>query len=911
MSSNVIVSAGTVTAATGASWQRHLTYDGTNWWMFYIDSTDAAKLKAKYSADLVTWSTPTNPTFTLPFNHASDGMCFGAVSKSISGTFVVWFGIITKNGTTQTPYKLRATLSGTTITWGSAAAFGTTTSTSTKMPDMLGLTLGSDNHLYIHSCHANTAVGNVEVHYSTDADTGSAGPSTFADAELATTSKIINAGIGADIGSGNVIAVYENGTGSSDPDSMTNLRTFKWTGSWGGSVSALGSNTGNLNPNNFGLIPVSTSDIHVVVRSGSNTYVHVRYNGTNWTTVPGVSITNQNSVAASGVFLSTDGTNVFLSVIDSDSDNTVRQCKWSASGNSWGSWYAVESSTQVRDKLIGHGTVVAGATALVWEQTNGGNFDIAAELTYPPESVTITEAFLMPSYGGGTTTIHLVRADGAPWTGSETISVSGVAGWDYSSKVLADNANFTVTLSCPSTGDLWGTLTIGDGTASATIQVGPVVTTKMLADWDASTGMTVSGGKISAWVDKFAGLSAAQSDTSLKPYQATDLASRTVCQSPLMNPDAGPPTTVSNGRYLTEAALSIDYGNCAVFAVFASTKQLTTQTIFNVGDLSAGSPLLYLAGGATTEVAKLSCINRAMTTTLPLGPRPVGVRINAGIPVLYDGLTNQTFGTVSTGAKTGCTILHENGEITRLLVFGTGVTAQEATNAMTYLSTKYSLATSYTKQVIMDGDSYGGHNCTGIQTWVNRMIPTLGPLGYRCNDLWHDSNVIASVNARNTIRRALYNGSLTRNVSIFNIGENAWLLDGAVTAAQVYADLITLVQGEVAAGFETWVACGIAGGSDAAKITTYRSLILGSGHGGSGPGIKSDAGATGVIDFGSTSLGAVDATYYSTTSGHPTDTGYALMASTTLTLLLAAPPVTGAGGIASSPGFSSAFGFGF
>lgn len=75
----------------------------------------------------------------------------------------------------------------------------------------------------------------------------------------------------------------------------------------------------------------------------------------------------------------TDGTSVWLFIIDTDAANTVRYSVWTAAGPSWSAWTALETSTQVRNFITAYCSPTTHTIAVMWCQANGSNFDLAVE----------------------------------------------------------------------------------------------------------------------------------------------------------------------------------------------------------------------------------------------------------------------------------------------------------------------------------------------------------------------------------------------------------------------------------------------------------------------------------------------------------------------------------------------------
>jgi len=190
---------------------------------------------------------------------------------------------------------------------------------------------------------------------------------------------------------------FTEGADDTDPNSMKTVRYATNSRSGAGSFgtdtdvgfSALGA---GVDPNNFGAVnrtnlTAEGTDIHCVFRTGSNTFSHRRYNGSSWSA--GSSIPNQNSKAAAGLAMCSDGVSVWLFIIDSDTNNTVRYIRWN--GTAWdATWTALELSNKTRNNIscsrridgyaIGlglfHHPIAPRIIGVCWTETNGGTFDI-------------------------------------------------------------------------------------------------------------------------------------------------------------------------------------------------------------------------------------------------------------------------------------------------------------------------------------------------------------------------------------------------------------------------------------------------------------------------------------------------------------------------------------------------------
>src|SRR5205807_1911507 len=139
-------------------------------------------------------------------------------------------------------------------------------------------------------------------------------------------------------------------TGPAEP-SLTNLgyRRSNTDGSWpavavgtqaGGDGFVFGSDA-TINQNDWTMVPVSTSNIYVFRRNAAaNGIDGVIYNvATNKWSALSSQPAAINSKPGSGVFGATDGTNIYVFVIGTDSANTIFYTKYN--GTSWTAWSAV------------------------------------------------------------------------------------------------------------------------------------------------------------------------------------------------------------------------------------------------------------------------------------------------------------------------------------------------------------------------------------------------------------------------------------------------------------------------------------------------------------------------------------------------------------------------------------------
>jgi hypothetical protein len=361
---------------TGTPHQEHLFYatNSGRWWLVYVDSASGTTLRLAWSVNLLVWTDAGSVTLgqnldTGGAQSSGTGTNVAVAYRNIASTDVVHIGLSYRVAAADhRHYHLRLTVGATTFTVTNAEAQISTTETLSYDYSGDGGAVGFDsaNSIYDLSGHYNGVLGQTAYAKSTNTDIGTswtAGYSGAATVGGATTTTTKSRTL-FDLSGGNLLAVYDNGIANVN---QTALNWSKYTGTWSANASA-GFGAATFNFNDWGACLRTTTDAHVVLRTGTNTYEHRRFNGTSW--AAGNSITTQNSKAGAGLFLTTDGTDVYLFIIDSDGANTVRYSQWSSAGSSWGAWTAFETSTQTRTALSGYRVKGGdGNIAVAWTES--------------------------------------------------------------------------------------------------------------------------------------------------------------------------------------------------------------------------------------------------------------------------------------------------------------------------------------------------------------------------------------------------------------------------------------------------------------------------------------------------------------------------------------------------------------
>jgi len=375
------VIAGTVISPTGTGTQSHLIWavNDAAWWLFYISSTSNTTVLTYRSPDGVNWTAKTaSGAFANADVSLNAGESLGVIYKNISSNDVVHCSMLCR-GTVDENQHARATISGGSITWGSWAVVGTSPSRSiSSFPGGCNSVIDSNNTIVDLGNMQGATVGKGYASRSTNTDSGTSWTAGFnAATQIFSVTNFINAFAAFDTGGGNVLALGENAS-TTEANSMTNVLWSQWTGaSWSASANVFTSNlSSGVDPNNFGAVARTTSDVHCVIFDGTSTFTHRRFNGTSWSA--GDSIQSESAKPAAGLFMATDGSNVWLFVIDNASGNVVRYNKWT-SGSGWSGWQGLELSSATRNNIDGYNQVVNNQIGIVWTQTNGSDFDVAFE----------------------------------------------------------------------------------------------------------------------------------------------------------------------------------------------------------------------------------------------------------------------------------------------------------------------------------------------------------------------------------------------------------------------------------------------------------------------------------------------------------------------------------------------------
>jgi uncharacterized protein YidB (DUF937 family) len=409
---------GTFGDASGHSAQSHLVFASASatWWVFtltsFADSQGGTNhiVKSFYSSgpDLATatWvsaqdSPPAAAGQCCQFMGSGRALAIAYLNNNGSDVIHAEVAMAADGGNGRTAH-IRATVGRNSITWAPWTYFDEPAAIWT-LPRATSLGISSGK--YIHSAGPILQQEvDANARKSMNPDTGSAWTSGFSSVSVIDNSMInaCNAIAFGSLGSNVMVGVYDNGggtstcyncgqTGAPEPN-LTNLRYKKSNpdGSWpgvavggqGGGDGFVFSSDATINQNDWALVPVTTALLYVFRTTASGSGIDgARYNAStnNWSAVvtpPPAFTSNQKLKSGGGLFGATDGANVWLFFINSDTSNTILYSKFD--GTSWTPWAAVpgtSTGSHVRNFIAGSAAVNNGQVGLIWTE-GSTSFDL-------------------------------------------------------------------------------------------------------------------------------------------------------------------------------------------------------------------------------------------------------------------------------------------------------------------------------------------------------------------------------------------------------------------------------------------------------------------------------------------------------------------------------------------------------
>jgi hypothetical protein len=373
---DAIVPVGGVQSATGLAQGAHLVYanHAARWWLFYVSDAQPMALQTLSSADFVTW-TP-GATLALGGLHDDQGGNFSVAYADLGGDDVVHvtYGLHLPPPLDRHHYHVRATISGSTITFGTPLDLSDIGSAQLVEPDGPAVYVSSDGRVWDASGWATfMGTGNEVAWASTGFDLGVSwdglfGPQQGIGAGMHTVNarQLATAG-----GVGTMVALWEKADAEPDP---TNVEWSQLNGVGWSAPQDVFPAAGSQSANDWGAATLSNGYLHVVRRKLTGGFEQQLFDGVSWQTAPAPP--DDPGLAESGVAVLTDGNVVSVFAIASDAADSVRQNVWNTSA--WGAWSTVEGSSVPRRYLSGYAS--GTHAAIIWTQANGASYEIAGKL---------------------------------------------------------------------------------------------------------------------------------------------------------------------------------------------------------------------------------------------------------------------------------------------------------------------------------------------------------------------------------------------------------------------------------------------------------------------------------------------------------------------------------------------------
>ena len=389
---------------TGHGNQSHLVYASNQqrWWLFYTDSKTATTVKTMVSSsnDLTTatWSAgTTSPAMGSAMNAVDQRyMACLFLNPSSSPTTDAVHVCIGQTPAGTSVEHIRATFTGaSSISWD--ASWNNTSETGNANAAIgMALGVGSDGFIHEVGCAINTNGLTIQwARRSSNADTTASwtngwGAGARTD-NFATPSVFASSAAVHSVGSGAMVGIWDGAEGNDGVNSST-VRSNKYSSgtTWptAGAASTGGTST-SQSTNDWASCAVDTSHVYRARRTGTNTFeMRFTSDGSTWSskTAP----PNQNHLAGGGILLATDGTNMWMFVLDSAANNPVQYIKYTVSSDTWdAAWTQLESAgSTARNSISGSPAVGNNQIGVIYTAVNGSNFDIVlSALQLPIPSV--------------------------------------------------------------------------------------------------------------------------------------------------------------------------------------------------------------------------------------------------------------------------------------------------------------------------------------------------------------------------------------------------------------------------------------------------------------------------------------------------------------------------------------------
>jgi hypothetical protein len=401
----VLADAGNVPTASGTAQQQHVVIAGGNYWLFYFAGVDD-QVHTRWSSDFVHWTD--GASLTLPMTNAGEGRNLAVATRNIGGVDVVHVATSLLEGEQRIVWDTRATVAGTTITFGEAVKVhdldyaDTWTDAATQYPagslggsycdpDGTGVTITDDGIVHIAtawvaipgccSCDSNFTQSNApDQGTSWQADAGFQSPLQHYTVTNATHGRQV-----VPLAGGSLLTGWDQADDSLPSDVVwATDRTGLWSDEDESSqLLVFTSDSFHERQNDWSFCRIDDTHIHALRRAydssggASRVFEHVIFDGTSWAS--GAPLANDEGLDGSGVVLLSNGTEVLAAAIGDDAQTSVRYATWN--GSAWSAWKTAvaagaDGGTVARNYLAGTGCGNPGYAALLWTEGAGAPYSI-------------------------------------------------------------------------------------------------------------------------------------------------------------------------------------------------------------------------------------------------------------------------------------------------------------------------------------------------------------------------------------------------------------------------------------------------------------------------------------------------------------------------------------------------------
>jgi len=363
----LIDTVGEITGGLGSG--RKMVWVGNVAWAFAFDGTQT--LASYYSPDLVNWYP--GATHSLLNAHLGEGRNLSVGHAILSGVDVIWVAITYQVATTLGVNMIRATVSGTTLTWHTTETLIGTPTTDGDALYWAGASVmfDSNNRIHLANSFAGPGTGGNGDVVANRSSIDAGGP----EQQTALTwpnGYVIDSSVTAENRSmylfsrGSGLAALINDDGSA-ANTTTGLDYHTFNGSAWNIDNTNGKVTGGqitaIDKNDWGAVELSTSAAHAVYRSAVGALVHRVWAGATWGAGDVIPALTTNS--GTGIALASDGTTVYLVVIAND--NSIQCISWRSGG--WDlAWTLLEGSATAKTFVSCAKDVASGNFLVCWHE---------------------------------------------------------------------------------------------------------------------------------------------------------------------------------------------------------------------------------------------------------------------------------------------------------------------------------------------------------------------------------------------------------------------------------------------------------------------------------------------------------------------------------------------------------------